>query len=112
MTQLKNALKSWGSKDFKKVLKHEIEALNNNDLPLNQATCQGGIADDSNISALINSVTENDTQLLIKVGIFFNEIIAGCNCGDDPAAENTYCELLVTINKNNAESDFTLQEAH
>jgi len=108
MTQLTNALKSWGTEEFKKTLKHEIEALGNDVLPLNQATCQGGIADDSNISALINAVTENKTQLQIKVGIFFNEII-GCNCADDPASENTYCELLVTINKSNAEACFTLQ---
>jgi len=112
MTQLTNALKNWGSEDFKKVLKHDIEALSNDVLPLNQATCQGGIADDSNISALINSVTENNTQLLIKVGIFFNEIIAGCNCNDDPAEENTYCELLLTINKSNAEACFSLQKDH
>ena len=109
MTKLTNSLKNRGSENFKKVLKQEIEALGNDVLPLNQATCQGGLADDSNISALINSVTENETQLLIKVGIFFNEIIAGCNCGDDPASENTYCELLVSIDKSTAEACFSLQ---
>ena len=109
MIKLTNSLKNWGSENFKKILKQEIEALGNDVLPLNQATCQGGLADDSNISALINSVTENETQLLIKVGIFFNEIIAGCNCGDDPASENTYCELLVSIDKSTAEACFSLQ---
>ena len=109
MTKLTNSLNSWGTEQFKQVLKQEIEALGNDVLPLNQATCQGGLADDSNISALINSVTENDTRILIKVGIFFNEIIAGCNCGDDPASENTYCELLVSINKISAEACFSLQ---
>jgi len=109
MTKLTNSLKNRGSENFKKVLKQEIEALGNDDLPLNQATCQGGLADDSNISALINSVTENETQLLIKVGVFFNEIVAGCNCGDDPSSENTYCELLVSIDKSTAEASFSLQ---
>jgi len=109
MTKLTNSLNSWGTEQFKQVLKQEIEALGNDVLPLNQATCQGGLADDSNISALINSITETDTQLLIKVGVFFNEIIAGCNCGDDPASENTYCELLVSINKSSAEACFYLQ---
>jgi len=109
MIKLTDSLKNWGSENFKKVLKQEIEALGNDVLPLNQATCQGGLADDSNISALINSVTENETQLLIKVGVFFNEIVAGCNCGDDPASENTYCELLVSIDKSTAEACFSLQ---
>ena len=109
MIKLTDSLKNWGSENFKKVLKQEIEALGNDVLPLNQATCQGGLADDSNISALINSVTENETQLVIKVGVFFNEIVAGCNCGDDPASENTYCELLVSIDKSTAEGCFSLQ---
>ena len=109
MIKLTDSLKNWGSENFKKVLKQEIEALGNDVLPLNQATCQGGLADDSNISALINSVTENETQLVIKVGVFFNEIVAGCNCGDDPASENTYCELLVSIDKSTAEACFSLQ---
>ena len=75
MTKLTNSLNSLGTDQFKQVLKQEIEALDNDVLPLNQATCQGGLADGSNISALINSITETDTQLLIKVGVFFNEII-------------------------------------
>lgn len=110
MTKLTDSLKSWGSADFKKTVKFEIEKLGNDVLPLNQATCQGGIADDSDISALINSTTEDETHLLINIGVFFNEIIAGCNCSDDPAMENTYCELLLTINKENAEACFSLRK--
>ncbi|MCK5648535.1 MAG: glucosamine--fructose-6-phosphate aminotransferase [Gammaproteobacteria bacterium] len=109
MTRLVNSLQHWGSEDFKKVLKQELEALADDVLPLDQATCQGGKADASDISALINSATENDRKIQVRVGIFFNEIIAGCNCGDDPMAENTYCELLVSIDKTSAETDFTLQ---
>lgn len=109
MTRLVNSLKKWASEDFKKVLKQELEALADGVLPLDQATCQGGKADGSDISALINSATENDSKIHINVGIFFDEIIAGCNCGDDPMAENTYCELLVSIDKASAEADFTIQ---
>ena len=109
MTRLVNSLQHWGSEDFKKVLKQELEALADDVLPLDQATCQGGKADASDISALINSATENDRKIQVMVGIFFNEIIAGCNCGDDPMAENTYCELLVSIDKTSAETEFTLQ---
>jgi len=108
MTKLINSLQDWGSENFKKTLKHELEALQNGALPLDQAICQGGKADGSNISALINSATENGTEILVNVGIFFDEIIAGCNCGDDPMAENTYCDLLVSINKTTAEAKFIL----
>ncbi len=110
MIKLSRSLKHWEYEDFKKVLKQELENLPKDTLPLNKATCQGGQADDSNISALINKAEENDTHIRIHVGIFFNEIIAGCNCGDDPMQENTYCELHVSIDKKTAETVFSLQK--
>ncbi|MCP3849917.1 MAG: glucosamine--fructose-6-phosphate aminotransferase [Gammaproteobacteria bacterium] len=109
MTKLLNALKDWKSEDFKKTLKHELESLADGVLPLDRATCQGGKADGNNISALINTATETETSIQVNVGVFFNEIIAGCNCGDDPMSENTYCDLLVTIDKTTAESYFSIQ---
>jgi hypothetical protein len=108
MIKLLNSLKSWGSEGFKKTLKQELESLADGSLPLDQATCQGGKADGSNISALINSATENSTHLAVNIGIFFDEIIAGCNCGDDPMEDNTYCDLVVSIDKSWAETDFLI----
>ena len=43
-----------------------------------------------------------------KVGVFFNEIIGGCSCGDDPLSENAYCELQVSIDKVTAEAEFSV----
>lgn len=109
MLTFTDSLKTWGTKDFSKTLKQELESLEKGVLPLNSATTQGGLVDDANISALINHCSENESSLQIKVGIFFNEIVAGCNCDDDPAADNTYCELLVSIDKSSAEVNFTLK---
>ncbi|WP_198266254.1 glucosamine--fructose-6-phosphate aminotransferase [sulfur-oxidizing endosymbiont of Gigantopelta aegis] len=109
MPQLLKSLQSWGSETFKSTLKEELQTLSDNALPLHHATTQGGKVDASNIAALINSASENNTHIQIKVGIFFNEIIAGCNCDDDPMSENTYCELLVSIDKSTAEADFNLK---
>lgn len=108
MLTLNKSLESWDTTEFKKVIKAELENLAKGTLPLQQATNQGGIVDDTNISALINHCSENETSIQIKVGIFFNEIVAGCNCDDDPASDNTYCELLVNIDKNSAETTFAL----
>ena len=108
MSKLIKALNSWGTDEFSRTLKQEIETLESGILPLELAICQGGQVDDSDISALINRITENETTILVKVGIFFHEIIAGCNCGDDPMAENTYCEILVSIDKITADTDFVL----
>lgn len=108
MLTLTKSLNLWGTEEFSKTLKEELENLNSGVLPLQMATTQGGLVDDSNLSALINQFSDNDTSIQIKVGIFFNEIVAGCNCDDDPASDNTYCELLVSIDKMSAETTFSL----
>jgi len=106
MIKLKQSLNNWGIESFSKTLKHELENLDSGKLPLHLATTQGGQVDDTNISALINQYTENETSLLINVGIFFNEITAGCNCNDAPVSDNTYCNCLVSIDKTTAEASF------
>ncbi len=108
MAKLSQSLKSWGSDDFRKTLKYELEALGNTELPLNQATTQGGLADDSNISVLVNGITDDHEKIRVEIGIFFNEIVAGCNCADEPSVNNTYCELRLIINKKTADSHFSL----
>lgn len=112
MTRLTKSLQQWETETFSKMLKQELENLEPGVLPLNLATTQGGLVDDSNICALINQVSDNKTEIHVKTGIFFNEIIAGCNCNDDPASDNTYCELLVIIDKNTAEVTFNLITNH
>jgi hypothetical protein len=111
MTKLINSLQAWGSKQFKPTLKKELEALNPDILPLEQATCQGGQVDASNIAALINSSIENDTHIQTQVGIFFNEVTAGCNCNDAPQIDNTYCDLQVSIDKITADTQFIIQKS-
>lgn len=107
MIKLPKALNDWGSPTFKQTLKQELESLESGVLPLYQATQLGGQADDTDISVLINSISDNENSIEAKVGIFFHEIMGGCSCGDEPPSENTYCELLVSIDKTNAETKFT-----
>ena len=108
ITSLDNALRHWGRDDFKQILKQELENLSSGTLPLYEATQRGGKPDDSNISALINSISEEQDCLKINVGVFFHEIMGGCSCGDEPPSENTYCDMLVTIDKNTAEAIFKI----
>ncbi len=108
MTRFTKSLSQWGTEAFSKTLKQELETLESGVLPLNLATTQGGLVDDANICALINQVTDSTGDIQIKAGIFFNEIIAGCNCNDDPVSDNTYCELLVIIDKTTAAANISL----
>ena len=102
MPRLPNALHAWPSDRFAQALKSDIEELPSGSLPL------VGYVDDSNITATISKVTDNETTILANVGVFYNEIIAGCSCGDDPILQNTYCEMQVSIDKATAEATFSI----
>lgn len=108
MIKLSQSLSQWGSDHFKSTLKQELETLPSGSLPLYQATQQGGQVDDSNIAVLINSVEEQDKLICVSIGVFFYEIMGGCNCGDEPPSENTYCDMLLSINKHSGETLCTI----
>ena len=105
---LANAVATWNKQSFKKVLKNELEALPSGSLPLALATTQGGLVDDSDISVSVISSKEVEGAITVKVGVFFYEVISGCNCDDDPEAFNTRCELEVSIDKETAIATFEL----
>ena len=98
----------YDSESFTRSLKNYIEDLPSNTLPLNQRTTQGGIVDDSNISASILSVSNTDDFIQAKTGVFFTEIVGGCSCGDDPVSLNVYCEIIVFFNKHTGELQFSV----
>lgn len=108
MPKFTTALNNWNTDLFNPSLKNEIQNLKPGTLPLEKATNQGGMIDDSNITASIINSTDNNNYIQAKVGIFFNEVVGGCNCDDDPVSENTYCEIILSINKETAEAEFSL----
>ena len=108
MLKFTTSLTNWGSDSFSQTLKNEMENLEASVLPLDKGTSQGGLVDDSNISATIINFTEEERYIQAKIGVFFNEIIGGCSCGDDPLSENAYCEIQVSIDKDTAETEFAV----
>lgn len=105
MLKFSNAIQAWNTDAFSKSLKQDIEALEKGVLPLEKGTTQGGLVDDSNITATIMSFSENENSILVKAGVFFTEVIGGCSCGDDPITENAYCEIKLNIDKTTAEAE-------
>ena len=79
-------------------------------LPLQARGMQNGLVDDADLSLTILQCLETREGLKIKAGVFFSEIIGGCSCGDEPAAENAYCEIWVCIQKKTAEASIILAE--
>ena len=103
-----DSLSQWNTDNFSSALKQELQHLKAGTLPLHKATNQGGIVDDSNLSVTVLTAHEYDEHIEIIIGVFFNEIIGGCNCHDDPVSENSYCEIMLNIDKQSELAQFTL----
>jgi hypothetical protein len=109
--KLIKALDAWGSPSFDQALKQELQGLDHAALPLQQGLAQSSMVSDSAFSVVILQVTETEASLLVKAGIFYNGIIAGSCCADDPTPvceENEYCEVQLDINKTTAQTNVTL----
>lgn len=110
MLTLAESLRAWGTPQFATVLKHELESLRVDQLPLQQELARSSYALDEPHSVRIIAVDDNAAYVRAKVGVFFSGIIAGCSCADDPTpveAVNEYCELWVEIDKASAEARVT-----
>ena len=110
MIRLTASLQAWDSPDFPSVLKEEIGRLDAAHLPLQQGLTTSSHALEGTHSAMIISVADKPDCIQARVGIFYSGILAGCSCADDPTPvepQNEYCEVLVSINKANAEASIT-----
>jgi len=99
-------LESWGTNLFSSTVIDEIMSLKTGVLPLQKGLTQGDMASEQPTKVSVINSRETEKNILIKLAVFFTEIISGCSCGDDPAVINGYCEMLLTIDKNTAEAAF------
>jgi hypothetical protein len=111
MIKLKKSLAAWKNVDFKAIVQKEISLLDETSLPLQEGLSRANYVDASDLSILVLKTTETNTELQIKTGIFYQGIIAGCNCSDDPspmASHTEYCEVQFSINKKTAQTEVLL----
>jgi hypothetical protein len=105
MIRLDKALCAWGTPDFEAVLKQEIEQLGVDHLPLQHGLSNGNYVTADPITMAINSVAEMDNVICVKAGIFYQGVLGGCSCADDPtptSESNEYCEVRLDIDKTTA----------
>ncbi len=113
MMHLPETLKAWETPDFRTALKQELEQLPPGKLPLQQGLSQSSYALDSPVTAVLIGAESLPDRLQIRAGIFYQGIIAGCNCADDPTpveAQNEYCEVLIVIDRRSAEASIRLAD--
>jgi hypothetical protein len=111
MVKLDKSLQAWGTPDFNAVLKQEISCLNAEQLPLQQGLTTGNYVSDAPLTVAINRVTEMESIIRVKAGIFYQGIIGGCSCTDDPTPISDiheYCEVQLDIDKASAIAAITL----
>ncbi|MDO9012302.1 MAG: hypothetical protein Q7U78_10935 [Gallionella sp.] len=113
MMRLEKALRAWGTSDFEEVLKRELSQLPMGSLPLQQGLTVGNYVADTPISAMISSVVDLQDVIRVRAGIFYQGVIGGCSCTDDPTPVseiNEYCEVQLDIDKTSAATAVTLIE--
>lgn len=102
---LPDSLGVWGSPNFEDVFKNEISHLGNSKLPLQQFLSRGNYACEDDIKVILLSRVKDGSMLRVKAGIFFNSMIVGCSCADDPSPVDKlteYCELEFEIDRKTA----------
>ena len=105
-TLLPDAVRDWGTERFEQTLQREILALDTGCLPLWQATSEGGQVDTGNLAVSVLGSRERGVVIEVRIGVFFNEVVGGCSCGDDPYTRPAGCLLRVTIDKTTAGAGF------
>jgi len=104
MIRLDQALRAWGTPDFRDVLKRQI-AQYTGQLPLQQGLSTGSHVADVPVTVMINSVTELQDVIRVQAGIFYQSTMTGCSCAGDPThigGNNEYCEVRLDIDKASA----------
>lgn len=101
-------LQTWPDEVCRTALKRDLGNLDASVLPLHRATTQGGMVDDSRLSVTVLTAKEVDGRIQVRAGVFFTEVIGGCNCHDDPVEANGYCQLGISIDPHDGSAAFTL----
>ncbi len=111
MITLKDSQKAWGSTEFNRRFKAEVERLPTDELPLQQALQHTSCVSNEPFSIMVLTASDDSTLIHVKAGAFYSGIIAGCSCVDDPTPMSTvaeHCELQFDIDKRSGATAVTL----
>lgn len=111
MLRLPDSLNARGTPKFTDVFKKEIERLDVDQLPLQQGLSVGNCVVGDKFSVMVLDTSEDENFIHARAGIFYNSIIGGCACADDPTPVselNEYCVVRLDIDKKTAETTVTL----
>ncbi len=105
--RLERSLAAWGVEAFAVTLKAELEAISPEALGLQKAA-NWPLQLDAPVTVSVMEVQADAVSLHARVGVFFTETIAGCNCADAPMERPAYTEMDIAIDRITAEMTMTL----
>ena len=108
MVALMKSLQDWNTPAFEQSLKGELAALGQGVLPLQQVVGRGNRVYDADLGVTLLESSADENTIQARVGIFFAEVIACVSCGEGDPIDEAYCEMQVTIDKANGESQFSV----
>lgn len=115
MLKLELSLQAWNTDEFADTFKREVRDLDEKSLPLQKGLAHSSVAVSDNLSATILECAlesrAGSEYIRVKAGLFYEGIIAGCNCSDDPSPidrTTEYCEVMFYIDTSNAETEVSL----
>ena len=111
MIKLSCSVNAWGTPAFREEFKLEVEQLPADQLPLQKGLSLSSYVSAEPFKVMVISVTDDETTIYVKAGIFYSGIIAGCSCSDDPSPTDVqaeYCDVRIDIDKATAATTFSL----
>lgn len=112
MLRLDKSLGAWGTPDFDSVFKAETSQMGRH-LPLQQGLSKSSYVSDDSIAVVFLSAEERAQTIRVRAGIFYEGVIAGCSCADDPTPMNKmteHCVVQFDIDKQTAQTLVALLE--
>lgn len=104
---LSPCLSHWQTDNFKYALEEQLKQLPEGSLPLVYAMQTGSYPLADSLRVMILDSTQNSDEIILNCGLFFDSVIAGCNCADDPTPVERYPEygeFTFTINKHSGKA--------
>ncbi len=102
MMRLEKSLSAFGTPEFAAALKLELSQLAIHQLPLQQGLSAGSYVIDAPVTVVNISAVDTGEAIGVQAGVFYQGVIAGCSCADDPTPvgeTNEYCEIRLDIDK-------------
>lgn len=104
-------IQAWDTPEFVAVFKRLVANMTVEQLPLQQGLQASDFAVDKDLKVLVLNIESDEDTIKIKAGVFYQGMVSGCHCADDPSPQQTnteYCELLFVINKQSGLAKVTL----